>query len=679
MAMRITSKMMQNTSLRNLNINKSLHEKLMNQSSTGKKITRPSDDPVIAIRSLKLNSSLDKIDQYYEKNASDAESWLELTDSALSTVNEILTNDIRYNIMKAKSSYTTVKDREAVITHLRKAMEEICSTGNADSGGRSIFTGYRTDMPLTLTEAKKEYNRITEQFTNDTIDKMTFVYAGDIGTINEGNFKDFVEIVKDENKDEITVDGRKISSNEIWRKRLAYGNTDLNLTQKVDANGNPIQKVDENGNPVVDADGNPVYEQVSTLDIGYMSDAKFDGTGVRMSTTSVSAYVSIDTSKIPNEAVFTVTVADDANSPYTVRVPKGKDNTDANATVTPASLPAGITCSYGDDGTIKIENKSPDLTPPETASIGSNVTTDAKGKKVVTFDKKFETSFTIDQDHIFASGSNDAYMSVVGEKNDNVISYIAETGELLFGNAIAERFKHLPSDTELRVSYEKSDWKKGDLDPVHYFYTEREGKTASGKEKTLVFNEGFLDDPSKNGRQIIEYDVGNNQSLQVNTTADEAFSHALGRDVEEVISMLEEYGTYQNSLQEVEKLIKSEQYNGTEYEQKLTRQKEALEAAMTRVLDKINKRCDELVEDCDGFFAKTQLAETDCGARLSRLRMVQSRLELQQTNFGELVSENEDVDYTDLVIQLKSIEMTYQAALSSISYTMQTSLLDFIR
>lgn len=664
MAMRITSKMMQNTSLRNLNINKALQEKLMNQSSTGKKITRPSDDPVIAIRSLKLNSSLDKIDQYYEKNASDAESWLELTDSALTTVNSILTNDIRYNIIKAKSSYTTVKDREAVITHLRKAMEEICSTGNADSGGRSIFTGYRTDMPLTLTEAKKEYNRITEQFTNDTIDKMTFVYAGDIGTINEGNFKDVDDILT-----------KEITSNEIYRKRLAYGDTDLNLKQKVDANGDPI----------FDANGNPEYEDISTLDIGYMSDAKFDGTGVRMSTTSVSAYVSIDTSKIPNEAVLTVTVADDTQSPYTVRVPKGKDSTDPNATITTGNsatattLPTGLTCSYGDDGTIKIENKRLGVVPPETASIGSSVTTGANGKKVVTFDKKFETSFTIDKEHVFASGSNDAYMSVVGEKNDNVISYIAETGELLFGNAIAERFKHLPSDTELRVSYEKSDWKKGDLDPVHYFYTEREGKTASGKEKTLVFNEGFLDDPSKNGRQIIEYDVGNNQSLQVNTTADEAFSHALGRDVEEVISMLEEYGTYQNSLQEVEKLINSEQYNGTEYEQKLTRQKEALEEAMTRVLDKINKRCDELVEDCDGFFAKTQLAETDCGARLSRLRMVQSRLEMQQTNFGELVSENEDADYTDLVIQLKSIEMTYQAALSSISYTMQTSLLDFIR
>lgn len=661
MAMRITSKMMQNTSLRNLNINKALQEKLTNQMSTGKKITRPSDDPVIAIRSLKLNSSLDKIDQYYEKNASDAESWLELTDSALSTVNSILTNDIRNNIIAAKSSYTTVKDREAVITHLRKAMEEIYSTGNADSGGRSIFTGYRTDMPLTLTSPKTEHNRITEQFTNDTIDKMTFVYAGDIGTINEGNFKD-VNVEED----------FKISSNEIYRKRLAYGDTDLNLKQATD----PVT-----GEPAVDQDGNPVYES-STIDIGYMSDAKVYGNEVKISTTSVSAYVSINTDEIPNEAVFRVTVTE-AGVPtdYTVTIPKGKDSTmapgDPSITITPPTLPAGLTFSYGDDGTIKMANDN--LEPKETATIGSSVTRDAKGKSVVEFDKKFETSFTIEKDHVFASGSNDAYMSVVGDKNENTISFIAETGEILFGNAIAERFKHLPSDTELRVSYDKSDWKKGDLDPVHYFYTEREGKTASGKEKTLVFNEQFLDDPSKNGRQIIEYDVGNNQSLQVNTTADEAFSHALGRDVEEVISMLEEYGTYQTSLQEVEKLINSEQYNGTEYEQQLTRQKEALEEAMTRVLDKINKRCDALVDDCDGFFAKTQLAETDCGARLARLKLTQNRLEMQQTNFGELVSENEDADYTDLVIQLKSIEMTYQAALSSISYTMQTSLLDFIR
>lgn len=648
MAMRITTKMMQNTSLRNLNINKLRQEKLTNQMSTGKKITRPSDDPVIAIRSLKLNASLDKIDQYYEKNASDAESWLDLTLSALSTVNEILTKDVRPNIIKAQSSYMTAEDRQTVIEHLKEAMAEIYSTGNADSGGRSIFTGYRTDMPLTMTGTKTQKNTITEQFYNNSIDRITFVYAGDINTINEGNFQKVDDITKGE-----------ITSNSIYRKRLAYD--DIDLKQKVDENGKPLDPVE--------------YE--SNLDIGFMSDAKLFGGGATISTTSVAAYVTIDTSEVPNKAVFELrdTTVKPPVELCTVTIPQGKDSSDTEAVIN-GTLPGGITLSYEEDGTIKMVNT--DTEPKETATIGSKISKNADGSNTVEFDKKFKTSFTIESSNIFASGTNDAYMSVVGEGNSNKISYIASTGEVLFGDAIAERFLEMPSDTELRVTYDKSSWKEHDLDPVHYFYTEREGKTASGADKTLVYNEKFLEDPTKGGKQIIEYDVGNNQSLRVNTTADEAFNHGLGRDINEVISMLEEYDSYQTSYNEVKKLIDSKKYEGTDDELKLTRQLEALEEAMTRVGDKINKRTQDLIDDCDGYFKQAQLAETDCGSRASRLTMIQNRLEMQQTNFGELVSENEDADYTDLVIQLKSIEMTYQAALSSISYIMQTSLLDFI-
>lgn len=676
MAMRITTKMMQSTSLRNLNINKSRQEKLTNQMSTGKKITRPSDDPVIAIRSLKLNASLDKIDQYYEKNASDAESWLELTLSALSTVNEVLTKDVRPNIIKAQSSYATAADRQTVIEHLKEAMAEIYSTGNADSGGRSVFTGYRTDLPLTMTEDKTQKNRITEQFYNNSIDKITFVDADNINTINEGNFQTITQFPK---KEEI--------SHSIYRKRLAYG--DIHLKQAVNEDGSLRYE-----------DGKPVYE--SNLDIGFMSDAKAVGNSAQISTSSMSAYVSIDTDKVPNEAVFELTVPDDTTPQGTkkiyVRIPEGKTTEDTTAikvTTDPegnngidlSNLPTGIKFSYDEDGTIKMVNINTD--PDETATIGSSITKDANGRDVVEFDKKFKTSFTIDSKNIFESGTNEAYRSVIGKDNENKISYIAETGEVLFGDKIAERFLGMSSDTELRVTYDKYDWKENDLDPVHYFYTEREGKTASGNEKTLVYNEKFLEDPTKDGKQIIEYDVGNNQKLRVNTTADEAFSHGLGRDIEEVISMLEEYDSYQTSFNEVKKLIDSKKYEGVkgtdtqgneiDLGELLTKQKEALEEAMTRVGDKINKRTQNLIDDCDGYFKQAQLAETDCGSRASRLEMVQNRLEMQQTNFGELVSENEDADYTDLVIQLKSIEMTYNAALSSISYVMQTSLLDFIR
>ncbi len=617
--------------------------------STGKKITRPSDDPVIAIRSLKLNSTVDKIDQFYEKNAADADSWLDLTRSALSTVMDVL-KDVRSDILKARSNYNQVKDRDAVIKNLKMAIDEIYSTGNADSAGRSVFTGYRTDMPLSLKTDKKELNTITEQFFNNTIDKINFVYAGDLSTINEGNFKQVSDSVNKDN----------IFDADIYRKRLAYDNIDIK------------QKLDADGKPLVPAE----YE--SNIDIGYMSDAWVNGNSANLTTGSISAYTTIDTSIMPNEAVVKLTDAATGNV-VEVRVPQGKDSDAATSIVdstgAAATMPAGVKVAFDEDGTIRITNDN--TVPKETASIGSSVKRNADGEYEVTFDKKFKTSLEIDPKNFYPTGTNDAYKSVISDPN--AISYIAETGEVLFGDAIAKRLMELPADKELRVTYDKTNWKKNDLDPVHYFYTERAGKTASGKDKTLVYNENFLTDPSKNGKQIIEYDVGNNQTLRVNTTADEAFTHDMGRDMQEVIAMLEEYERYETSKNEIEKMIESGKYKDTDDELLLKRQKEALEEAMTRVGDKISKRCDKLIANCDGYSERAQLAETDCGARMSRLAMVENRLSMEQTNFEELVSINEDADYTDLVIQLKSIEMTYNAALSSISYVMQTSLLDFIR
>ncbi|MEZ3477031.1 MAG: hypothetical protein K1W08_00285, partial [Lachnospiraceae bacterium] len=537
MAMRITTKMMQSTSLRNLNTNKYRQENLVNQMSTGKKITRPSDDPVIAIRSLKLNSTVDKIDQFYEKNAADADSWLDLTRSALSTVMDVL-KDVRSDILKARSNYNQVKDRDAVIKNLKMAIDEIYSTGNADSAGRSVFTGYRTDMPLSLKTDKKELNTITEQFFNNTIDKINFVYAGDLSTINEGNFKQVSDSVNKDN----------IFDADIYRKRLAYDNIDIK------------QKLDADGKPLVPAE----YE--SNIDIGYMSDAWVNGNSANLTTGSISAYTTIDTSIMPNEAVVKLTDAATGNV-VEVRVPQGKDSDAATSINPPTGMPAGVKVAFDEDGTIKITNDN--TVPKETASIGSSVKRNADGEYEVTFDKKFKTSLEIDPKNFYPTGTNDAYKSVISDPN--AISYIAETGEVLFGDAIAKRLMELPADKELRVTYDKTNWKKNDLDPVHYFYTERAGKTASGKDKTLVYNENFLADPSKNGKQIIEYDVGNNQTLRVNTTADEAFTHDMGRDMQEVIAMLEEYERYETSKNEIEKMIESGKYKDTDDELLLKR------------------------------------------------------------------------------------------------------------
>lgn len=595
MAMRITTKMMQNTSLRNLNTNKARQEKLVNQMTTGKKISRPSDDPIIAIRSLKLNSTLDKIDQYYEKNSKDAQNWIELTASAISTVSDMLSNDIRTCINQAVSNYQKQEDRQATLEKVRNAIKEFYATGNAESGGRSIFTGYRTDLPLTFMEDKVETYSITEQVTNGSISKMTFVNTGDLKWINEGNFNN-----KDANGYTQQTQEYDVATHDIYRIRLAYDDTEV-AAFKRDADGNKIPQ--KNAQPVfeLDADGNPtttpVYETDADGNIIYEAD------GV----TPRQLY-----DKYEYDPNLTLTYKDKMGLPVTYSINREFDGTTGAQT----------------------------------------------SKDIVPFD----------------SATNEAYQYAVDHPDAMV--YIASTGELLLGADVKEELSVQSSSTEFRIDYKKSNWAEGDLDPIHYFYVER---TQPGTGRTLKYNENYLtDELTPDDRQIIEYDIGNHQTIRVNTTPDELFDHGLGRDAEELVQMIEEYAVLDDNSIVVKKLIDSGKYQDDDLK-KLEEQYKALQKAKTMVGDKITKRHGEMLTECDKYMKRTTLAETNCASRGSRLELIQNRLNVQQTSFGELVSENEDVDYADLTIQLKSVKMTYQAALSSISYVLQTTLLDFIR
>lgn len=630
MAMRITTKMMQSTSLNNLNTNKALQEKLTTQLSTMKKITRPSDDPVIAIRALKLNSSLSKIDQYYEKNTEDAESWLKLTESAIKTTNEILT-DMRSYIVQAANGPLEEKDRKAIIENLSNFEKEIYATGNADSAGRSIFTGYRTDLPLTFKEDKEERYTITEQRTNSILDTATFVRTGDLSSINDGNFmtKETTEY--------------QVDTYEIPRIRLAYSDIDI----KQDAASPTSYSAD--------------------IHVSYLQEAKTDtvNQNVAVSTSSYSAYVSMNATG----GTMQITFQDkDGNTVAGSPISIPTDGT-VNATIPGLNISA-------ENGVITFEETN----SAKTITLGYQNDTDAAGNAVYNFDERYETTLKVTD--CYASASDEAYEAALGDANADSIVYIAETGELLLGSNVQEELSKLKMDDEIRISYEKSTWQEGDLNPIHYFYTKRYDETKKNPDgtapKVLEYNPEKLVDPNADeAKQIMSYDVGSNQTIRVNTTADEVFTHDIGRDVDEVVAMLDEYATLEETYTTVNNMIKSEKYEGEELEQ-LKTQLAALDKARNMAKKKVQTRCEGLITDFDGYLNQASLAQTNVGSRESRLLLIQNRLASQQTNFQELVSENEDADVTELAIQLSSVELTYEAALSSISYVMKTSLLDFI-
>ena len=145
--MRITNKIMQDNALSNINQNKILQDKLSTQMASGKKIQRPSDDPVVAIRALRLRTTLSDITQYRDKNVEDAKSWLKVTEDAIVSIGEALTDMIEQCNSGANEDLKT-EDREAILAALKEFRTEIYATGDADYAGRGVFTGYRTGTKL---------------------------------------------------------------------------------------------------------------------------------------------------------------------------------------------------------------------------------------------------------------------------------------------------------------------------------------------------------------------------------------------------------------------------------------------------------------------------------------------------------------------------------------------------
>lgn len=183
--MRITNGIMINNSLNNINRNKRLSDKLNTQLATTKKIQRPSEDPIVAIRALRLRSTHNEIEQYLKKNIPDARSWMETTQEAIESINSVIT-DISYYCNQGVNGHNTVDERNTLITTLKQLRDQIYSDGDANLVDRTIFTGYKTDANLTFSNDEPDtlYN-ITQGFTINDVMNTNRILGLDISTIRD--------------------------------------------------------------------------------------------------------------------------------------------------------------------------------------------------------------------------------------------------------------------------------------------------------------------------------------------------------------------------------------------------------------------------------------------------------------------------------------------------------------
>lgn len=141
--MRVTNNMIASNTLRNLNRNLSRLDKRNTQLSTGKRINKPSDDPIGTSRALRLRSDVSQIEQY-KKNTDAAISWLNITESATKDLYNIIHKAKELTVQGASETYSQV-DRNTIADEMKQLRNQIIQLGNSTYTGRYIFSGFQTD------------------------------------------------------------------------------------------------------------------------------------------------------------------------------------------------------------------------------------------------------------------------------------------------------------------------------------------------------------------------------------------------------------------------------------------------------------------------------------------------------------------------------------------------------
>jgi flagellar hook-associated protein 3 FlgL len=142
MSMRLTTTMISRNVLSDLNDTAARLNRTRSMASSGKALTRPSDNPYQTARALDLRESLEGTRQY-QRNISDAQGWQESSEQALSAMTEV-GNRARDLVVSGGSDTSDPVAREATATEIDQLIEAMKEHANTTYAGRFVFGGTQT-------------------------------------------------------------------------------------------------------------------------------------------------------------------------------------------------------------------------------------------------------------------------------------------------------------------------------------------------------------------------------------------------------------------------------------------------------------------------------------------------------------------------------------------------------
>jgi len=176
--MRISTQMMYEQNMRGITDSQSRWLSYGEQMSTGKRVNRPSDDPIAASQAIVLSQSQSQNSQFALARTF-ATQKVSLEDNVLTQVNTAISS-VREKLVYASNGTLSDDDRLSLATDIQGIRDQLMNLANTtDGNGRFIFAGYKTES-APFDAATGEYRGGAEAITQqvDTARNMAISHTG---------------------------------------------------------------------------------------------------------------------------------------------------------------------------------------------------------------------------------------------------------------------------------------------------------------------------------------------------------------------------------------------------------------------------------------------------------------------------------------------------------------------
>lgn len=554
--MRITNNMLINNMMGYINGNLSRMNKYQSQLATGKKISVPSDDPIVAAKSLKLRTDVAEVEQF-KRNSNDANSWMSVTENSMGMIVDVLQR-ARELAVQAANGTMTQDDRGKVEKEVEQLKHQIIHISNSTYAGRYVFSGHSTDSPLMNADGTYKISVASEE--------TAIIKSGLIDLT-----KSPIDNTSSNLSFQICLDGTNYRNISLPAKNY-NGTLNNNIEDMVNDIQSAVSSYPELENIKVKNDG-------GRLEFSLKNTIDENGNRMKMYIKKGTPEDLLDGIKVKTDPVTNIVVSKSEDINYQIGI---SDNLNVNILGTQL-FGTGTKNDMG-DFMVAINRFIDSLTRPDKNSFisGNNLPASASEPLVLTNNNQFNIK-------VDGMGS---YTTII----------IPDPGDYTYDGTAGKTLNDLVSGIQTAIDGDPS------LAAANVKVKNEDGKIVfSADNKKITLMEG----PASNDAL---------SALKIYTNTDGTITSQSG---EEGISTA--------------------------------------------------------ISDLENLRDRVMSIRSDIGARTNRIELTLNRLESDTVNFTQLMSENEDVDMAETIMNLKNEENVYKASLEGGARIIQPSLMDFLR